>query len=184
MTFYRRHLPHWIPPGKDTFITWRLAGSVPREPPGEEEPNDSFTRFRKSDECFDKTHRGPTWLARPEIARMVVQTPRYGAESLGRFDLHAFVVMSNHVHVLIHPKTALATITQGLKGYTARRANEILKRKHQAFWHDESFDHWVRSPEEFRQIVLYIEHNPVTVGLVERPEDWPWSSATRRTETG
>jgi putative transposase len=44
------------------------------------------------------------------------------------------------------------------------------------FWQDESFDHWVRSEEEFWKIVAYIENNPVGAGLVGRAEDWGWSS--------
>jgi type I restriction enzyme R subunit len=47
----------------------------------------------------------------------------------------------------------------------------------QPFWQDESYDHWVRGPEELEKIVSYIEENPVAAGLVERVEDWRWSSA-------
>jgi hypothetical protein len=46
------------------------------------------------------------------------------------------------------------------------------------FWQDESFDHWVRNPAEWEKIRTYIERNPVSAGLVARPEDWPWSSAS------
>jgi len=42
--------------------------------------------------------------------------------------LHAFVVMPNHVHLLITPKAPVPKLMQGLKGATARRANQILKR--------------------------------------------------------
>ena len=66
---------------------------------------------------------------------------------------------------------------KSLKGVTAREANQILQRTGKPFWQDESFDHWVRSEVEFTEIRKYIEHNPVTAGLVERPEDWAWSSA-------
>jgi hypothetical protein len=45
------------------------------------------------------------------------------------------------------------------------------------FWQDESYDHWVRGPEELAKIVRYIEENPVVAGLVSRGEDWRWSSA-------
>lgn len=85
--------------------------------------------------------------------------------------------MPNHVHVLIGPKTSLARITNGIKGVSARDANRILGRQGKRFWQDESFDHWVRSAAEFERIRAYIEHNPVSAGLVARPEDWPWSSA-------
>jgi hypothetical protein len=51
------------------------------------------------------------------------------------------------------------------------------------FWEDESFDHWVRDEAELVRIRTYIERNPVTAGLVERAEDWPWSSAAKRGNT-
>ncbi len=86
--------------------------------------------------------------------------------------------MANHVHVLLDPKLPLRVITQGIKGFTAREANQFLKRKG-AFWQDESFDHWVRNQSEFCRIKSYIERNPVVAGLVERPENWPWSSASK-----
>jgi len=46
------------------------------------------------------------------------------------------------------------------------------------FWQDESFDHWIRNPGEWHKIRKYIEQNPVAAGLVDKPEDWPWSSAS------
>ena len=67
-----------------------------------------------------------------------------------------------------------------VKGGCVRAANETLRRTGENFWHDESFDHWVRNEIEFVQKRQYIEQNPVTAGLVERPEDWPSSSATAK----
>ncbi len=81
--------------------------------------------------------------------------------------------MANHVHVLLRPEVPLRRIMNGIKGVTAQAANHILGRTGQPFWQDESFDHWVRSEAEFQRIWSYIERNPVTAGLVERPEDWP-----------
>jgi REP element-mobilizing transposase RayT len=92
----------------------------------------------------------------------------------------AFVVMSNHVHLLIETIEPLQKITRLLKGYTARCANQYLARTGQAFWQDVSFDHWVRNSAELERIIHYIENNPVKAGLVKKPEDWAWSSAARR----
>ncbi len=91
----------------------------------------------------------------------------------------AFVVMSNHVHLLIETVKPLEKITRLLKGYTARRTNQYLARTGQAFWQDESFDHWVRNSAELERIIHYIENNPVTAGLVNHAEDWAWSSAAK-----
>lgn len=90
--------------------------------------------------------------------------------------------MSNHVHILIWPKALLSEITKAIKGFTAREANRVLGRKGKKFWQDESFDHAIRSEDEFYRIVRYIERNPVKAGLVESLEDWPWSSAARKLE--
>jgi REP element-mobilizing transposase RayT len=106
-----------------------------------------------------------------------------GACALNFYDLHAFAVMPNHVHLLISPKTLVSRIMNGLKGVTARDANSILSRKGKHFWQDESFDHWVRSPWEFDRIRTYIETNPVSAGLVVRPQDWLWSSASNNPVT-
>jgi REP element-mobilizing transposase RayT len=100
-----------------------------------------------------------------------------GEKELGYFTLHAFVVMPNHVHLLLTPKVALPRIMNGLKGATAWAANSILNRRGQPFWQDESFDHWVRTEKEFGSIFRYVERNPVSAGLVRQPEEWVWSSA-------
>jgi hypothetical protein len=85
--------------------------------------------------------------------------------------------MPNHVHLLITPRLQVRKITRGIKGTTARGANEILGRAGQQFWQDESFDHWVRDEGQFWRLKQYIERNPVKAKLVRKPEDWPWSSA-------
>ncbi len=66
---------------------------------------------------------------------------------------------------------------KSLKGATAREANRLLGRTGEPFWQKESYDHWVRSQREFEKIRAYIESNPVKAGLVQEPEDYPWSSA-------
>jgi REP element-mobilizing transposase RayT len=129
---------------------------------------------------LDRAETGPTWLKDPRVAKLVVEAFQYGQDVLHLYDLKAWVVLSNHIHLLIHPHADLARITEALKGYTASRANHILQRRRIPFWQDESFDHWIRSDAEFRKVVRYIENNPVKAGLVARAEDWPWSSAWGR----
>ena len=93
------------------------------------------------------------------------------------YTLAAFCVMPNHVHVVLEPLAPAPRITKSIKGLTARAANQILNRTGVPFWMDESYDRWVRDAEERNKIVRYTERNPVAAGLVERVEDWPWSSA-------
>jgi REP element-mobilizing transposase RayT len=139
-------------------------------------------RFLLLDRELERAVYGPTWLKDVRLAKVVVDALHHGAEHLQLYRLSAYVVMSNHVHILIWPKALLPKITKAIKGFTAREANRILGRTGKKFWQDESFDHAVRSEDEFCRIVRYIERNPVKAGRVESPEDWPWSSAATRSE--
>jgi REP element-mobilizing transposase RayT len=193
MTYYQRNLPHWHPDGASIFVTWRLFGSLPSSAGTARNgratktissfqdgsiPKDSpGRRFKMMDTVLDKSSTGPLWLKQSRVARSVVDAIRNGDSVLGYFGLHAFVVMPNHVHLLITPRLPLPRIMNGIKGATARKANCILDRTGKHFWQDESFDHWVRTPIEFERILTYIEWNPVSAGMAAKPEEWPWSSA-------
>ena len=97
-----------------------------------------------------------------------------------RYELYAWCVMSNHVHVVLTPVWDLEDITQGIKGYTAHEINALQEARGRVFWQDESYDHWARDEEELLRIIHYIENNPVVAGLCADPKDWPWSSARYR----
>ena len=99
---------------------------------------------------------------------------------MGHYDLAAYAVLSNHLHLLLFPKIAPSRLLQSLKGATAREANRILGRTGESFWQAESYDHWVRNEGERQRIAAYIEDNPVKAGLVQRVQDYPWSSAFER----
>ena len=135
--------------------------------------------FVAVDRQLDSAATGPRWLTDQRVAEAVATALRFGSEDLGLYDLRAWVLMINHVHILIYPKVPLPKITKAIKNYSARQANVILGRTGQPFWHDESYDHWVRGQDELERIVLYIEANPVAAGLTTRPEDWRWSSGFR-----
>jgi REP element-mobilizing transposase RayT len=181
MIYYRRKLPHWQPAEATIFLTWRLQGSIPFFDLCRLDKPNTGRDFVLADRALDRSSRGPLWLKDPRIAELVVDSFFFGEQRLGHYILHAYVVMANHVHLLLAPKVELARITRSLKGSTARRANEILGRTGEVFWRRESYDHWVRNPSEFRKIVHYIEWNPVKAGLVSDPEEYPWSSARWRT---
>ncbi len=198
---YHRHLPHIQPPGATLFITFRLAGSIPvavaaalceeaeriqaemeRAPDSPERVERIYLEqrrfFGKWDALLD-SGTGPRWLSHPEIATLV-------AECIRRFDgqryqLVAYCIMSNHVHVVLTPllKTEneyypLAQIMHTMKGYTAGRANRLLGRTGD-FWLHESYDHYVRSPAELLRIVTYVVNNPVKAGLITDWQAWPWT---------
>jgi putative transposase len=91
--------------------------------------------------------------------------------------LHCYVVMGNHVHLLITPRVPVSKLMQSLKRVTAREGNRILGITGRPFWQDESYDRIVRDETEFRRIGRYIEMNPVSAGMAATPEEFPWSSA-------
>lgn len=181
--YYRRNLPHWYPPGVPLFITWRLYGSLPRAVLELLERNKKLSegkRFAVADAELDRASTGPLWLREPRIAKSVVEALRRG-EEMKAFELHAYVVMANHVHVLLTPKLDVVRILRGIKRRSAADANRELGRGGRRFWAEESFDHWCRSEAEATRCKAYIERNPVKAGLVARAEEWAWSSAARNT---
>jgi REP element-mobilizing transposase RayT len=184
VTFYQRRLPHWQPEGKPLFLTWRLHGSLPAHRAFPPASLTSGKAFLAMDTLLDESGTGPLCLAQPAIAEMVECTFHYGADVLQHYSLHAYVIMANHVHLLIDPKVKASQITQSLKSFTGRRANEALGLRGQHFWQNESYDHWVRDRAEFQRIQRYIEHNPVKAGLVSEPGEYRWSSAWAGLEAG
>jgi REP-associated tyrosine transposase len=125
---------------------------------------------------LDAGSSGPLWLKDPEIGDCVERTILCGA-GVGHYVLRAYVVMPNHVHVLLEPLVPLHKLMAAVKGVSARDANGKLGRTGKPFWQDESFDHWVRDAGQFARTKTYIENNPVKARLCAKPEDWPWSSA-------
>ncbi len=128
------------------------------------------------DRLLDEARAGPFYLRQPLIACMVVEAIRYNGAALEQFDLHAFVVMPNHVHLLVTPFIPLPQLTKSVKGITAKRANVLLERTGFPFWQDETFDYTLRE-REFENVKAYIEYNPVRAGLAHTPENYRWSSA-------
>lgn len=201
--FYRRHLPHWQPRDAVFFVTFRLKNSLPEEiiesmraererarvalkqfPDAERVRRSDLEErryFEKWDAYLDKAEFGPGWLSQPEIASIIKEAMHYRDGKV--FDLHAFSIMSNHVHAVFKLTSMsdwqsdvqpLSKVMQSLKSRTSRQANLLLGREG-AFWQDESYDRVIRDSDEYIRIVNYVLQNPVKAGLVSRWEDWPWS---------
>ena len=86
-----------------------------------------------------------------------------------------YVVMPEHVHLLISEpeRSKLAVAIQMLKQITAHDLGIIEGR---SFWQTRYYDFNVRTEKKHVEKLRYIHRNPVRRGLVEKPEDWPWSS--------
>ena len=178
MSYYERNLPRWLPEGKHLFITWRLHGSLPvavLKALREDKELLRGKRFVQFDRELDSAVFGPAWMNQPKIAMAVTDAISRVVQT-GLCVAHAYVVMPNHVHLLVEPRVELKRITQTIKGASARSCN-LLPGRTGPFWQEESFDHWVRSATSFERIRMYIERNPVSAGLVKTPVDWQWSSA-------
>ena len=91
-----------------------------------------------------------------------------------QFYVFGYVLMPEHVHLLLSepPKTSLSAIFRALKTGTSKQ----LKGERPRFWQLNYYDFNVFTQPKFVEKLRYIHRNPVTRGLVENPEDWPWSS--------
>jgi REP-associated tyrosine transposase len=198
-SIYRRNLPHIQPINTALFLTFRIAGSMPKEVLARmaEERRLMQESFASSDpqsesryrvlarrhfvmleSWLDKPKSGPTWLADERIASIVAEALRFRDGRSYRLD--AYSIMPNHVHAIFAPLAteteplSLSSIMHSLKRNTARRANEILYRSG-PFWEHESFDHYIRNQSEFNRIIKYVLENPVRAGLVTSWLEWPWN---------
>jgi len=199
-----RNLPHWFQSGVAIFLTFRTADSMPREviERWEEEQREWLHRhglktalpsdfaqlpppvqseFRKLRDrlwhrSLDNCH-GACLLRRPKLAQIVGDALQHFDGD--RYDLDSFVIMPNHVHLLVQfrPPTTLKAQTQSWLRFSAREINKQLG-KSGSFWQSESFDHLVRSPQQFEYLQRYITDNPKKANLKE-DEYLYWTRVTR-----
>ncbi|QDT39491.1 Transposase IS200 like protein [Stratiformator vulcanicus] len=114
------------------------------------------------------------------------------------FELWAYVIMPEHVHLLVYPLNArhgIEVIRAAIKRPVAKNAvdwlsendpewlNRITVRKgirsERRFWQKGAgYDRNVTSSKALQNIVNYIHMNPVRRGHVQRAVDWKWSSAS------
>jgi REP element-mobilizing transposase RayT len=185
----RGYLPHFDGGEIPQFITFRLAGSLPQrllDKWREELLNencDHDAALRKRIELYLDHGYGECHLRHPRVAEIVQNSLLFFDRM--RYRLSAWVVMPNHVHMLLTPceNQDVSAVLHSLKSYTANEANKLLGRSGQ-FWQTESFDRWIRDSEHFARVVVYIENNPVKGRLCKRQEDWRFSSAWFRKRGG
>ena len=120
-------------------------------------------------ERFLDSGAGACHLQNSTIAEEVANALRYFDGN--RYQLFAWCVMPNHVHVVarLFPGQTLATVVHSWKSFSAKRANQILGT-HGVFWQREYYDHLIRSQEEFQRSLRYVSENPVKAQL----KDWKW----------
>jgi REP element-mobilizing transposase RayT len=177
----RGYLPHYDDGEKQQTITYRLADSLPAAVVAklEEQALGDENRRTEIEHYLDASH-GCCVLRKPACAEAVLENWRHFDEA--RYRLHAWVVMPNHVHVLIAPigAAALSEIVQSWKSYTAKVILSHCPPGAFALnhvWQPDYYDRFIRNERHYAAAVDYIHQNPVKAGLVARAEDWPWSSA-------
>ena len=198
---FRGKLPHLKKAGVVYFVTFRLADSLPahevarlkherkiileqacaaKSPLTWHEEEQLLAWYCDKVETLLDAGHGACWMSQPEIAELVAGALKHFNGE--RYELRAWVVMPNHVHAVVWPLPGhtLSDILHSWKSFTSSQGNKILQRTGEKFWQTESFDHWIRDPEEHARLVRYMENNPVKARFCQRPEDWKWSSASGR----
>ena len=181
--YSRGYLPHFDPGSTTQFITSRLYDSLPQK---------ILERFRAELEAkivedidrevmiliekFLDSGYGKCFLKERAVAEIVKNSlQKFDGE---RYKLIAWVIMPNHVHLLLKPLNGweLYKILQSFKSFTAQESNKLLNRNGK-FWMREYFDRRIRDCEHFEKTLRYIENNPVKAGFCEKQSDWEFSSA-------
>ncbi len=90
--------------------------------------------------------------------------------------LHEFVIMPDHFHAIITPKTSLEKAVQFIKGGFSYRAKKELGSNMEV-WQKGFSDHRIRDAADYQVHVAYVRQNPVKEKLCASPEEYPYSSA-------
>ena len=211
-TNYKNRLPHLAPIGASFFVTFRLADSLPQQVVREMKqilqdkeqalrlafPNDWYQHLRmekkrmfaKYDQQLDENPFGSCVLKEPVAARLIIE--KLHAFDGQYYDLWAYCIMPNHVHVLFDFSRQLVD-NQGLmmpdipeeykqldyvmmvvKGGSSYSINQATNRTG-SLWAKDSYDHYVRDEGEWYRILNYILRNPVKARLVSQWEDYPFT---------
>ena len=183
-------LPHWTRPGAAYAVTFRLADSLPPQVlhawrqeregilQGATEQGRPLTAHEEREldqlyatriEAFLDSGQGACHLAKREIAALIQETLQHFDGQ--RYDLIAWCIMPNHVHVIVRPFEGhdLPGILHSWKSFTAKQANKLLGETG-AFWQDEYYDHLIRDEKDFNHHLSYLLQNPEKAGL----DAWPW----------
>jgi REP element-mobilizing transposase RayT len=190
----RGYLPHLDDLTKLQSITFRLADSLPQNKLQQLERE--LTHLPEEAQALERRKRIEQWLdsgigccalKHPDVARVVQETLLHFDGD--RYQLLAWCIMPNHVHVLIEPQAELGRIVQSWKSYTGRwamgkNAELGLGVPGKSFWMREYWDRYIRDQNHFNAVVDYIHNNPVKAGLCRTPAEWPWSSGSAEPQLG
>jgi len=124
-----------------------------------------------------------TWQRRPIFAKSgpveILLEQLVDCRKRGFYRLHGFVIMPDHLHVLLTPgeETTLEKALQMMKGGSAFRIRKELLYKFPV-WHAGFHDRWIRNAGEYRARLGYMEQNPVEAKLCVSAKEYRWGSAS------
>ncbi len=126
-----------------------------------------------------RTHGAEFHLASDQAKALVVESIRT-YEARGFYGVLAYCVMANHFHLVLIVRRAgeLGRAIGRLKGWTARGVHRLTQAQG-PIWERRFDDNLIRSQRELNQVVAYVHFNPVRAGIVDRPQDYAWSTAFR-----
>jgi putative transposase len=116
------------------------------------------------------------YFASPRLAQIVIDNLRF-YEDRGDFELLAYVVMPDHLHVLLTPlRGSISDNLRNVKCHVARQVREQIGGEG-PIWQVSFHDRIVRCEADIQRFADYIHYNPVEAGLCLEPEDFAFSSA-------
>ncbi|MBI1886395.1 MAG: transposase [Chloroflexi bacterium] len=137
-----------------------------------------FKRYILPDHCYfatTATKERRAFFADPRLSQMIMDNLRFYRDHMG-FRLHGYVVMPDHVHLLITPGScSISDIMRNFKSFTGKQIREAL-RISGPIWQSRFYDRVIRDEAQFVAALNYIHLNPVKDGLVSLPEDYEFSS--------
>ncbi|NCN98014.1 MAG: transposase [Rhodoferax sp.] len=115
-------------------------------------------------------------FATPADYRLLLDLLEENAKKFG-VTVHAYVLMSNHFHLLATPQTAegLPKMMQAVGRSYVRYFNDTQKRSG-TLWEGRYKSTLIQTDRYLLACMVYIDLNPVRAGLVSQPQDYPWSS--------
>jgi len=190
-------LPHWRQESVTYFVTFRLFDSLPQsklkqwqeekeswitahpEPLNRDEKKEFYRLFPERIQTWLDAGHGSCILSRPDLKKLVADAMLHFNGD--RYHLDEYVVMPNHVHVVVTPVAGneLSSILHSWKSYTSHKINNLLGRSGEN-WQKESFDHIVRSERSLNKFREYIKRHSGSVAAASRRWNSVKSAAGRR----
>ena len=181
----RRNLPHWTADPAIYHVTFRTAQSLPKSveliwkkereyleaiesPKVCEIQRLQYLKTKAVDDYLDESKSGTTFLS-PVNADLLTDVlfHFHGV----RYELHAWCVMPNHVHLILHTASgfSLTQVQHSIKSFSAHELAK-LDGIPQKIWQKESYDRLIRDEFEHRALCEYVLENPARANL----RDWKW----------